>query len=194
MFRKPFIGLVLLLAVEVVRADEAEDRAVRAIKGLGGSITRKDKTPGSPVIGLRLWGPEIRDAELKELAFLKQLQSLNLSFTKVTGAELKNLAGLKQLQSLDLCGTQVTDAGLKELTVLKHLQTLDLNWTSVSDAGLKELATLKHLTSLELSGTQVTAAGLEELRRVLPAGCEIRHWFGPAKHRMLRCLPPHPVR
>src|ERR1700681_4626928 len=108
MLRRSLIGLVMLLPVGIVRADEAEDRAVRVIKGLGGSITRKDKTPGSPVVGVRLWGPEIREAELKELASLKQLQSLNVSFTNVTAAELKELAGLKQLQSLDLSGTEVT--------------------------------------------------------------------------------------
>ena len=42
------------------------------------------------------------DAGLKELAGLKNLQSLNLDDTKVTDAGLKELAGLKSLQSLDL--------------------------------------------------------------------------------------------
>ena len=49
------------------------------------------------------------------MAKLKQLQSLNLTFTQVTDAGLKDLAKLKQLQRLDLTFTQVTDAGVAEL-------------------------------------------------------------------------------
>ena len=44
----------------------------------------------------------------------------------MTDAGLKELAGLKNLQTLDLGGTQVTDAGLKELAGLKSLQSLNL--------------------------------------------------------------------
>ena len=46
------------------------------------------------------------DAGLKELAGLKNLQSLDLLYTKVTDAGLKELAGLKSLQSLALFDTQ----------------------------------------------------------------------------------------
>ena len=45
----------------------------------------------------------------------------------MTDAGLKELAALKQLQSLDLIGcNKVTDAGLKELAALKQLQSLNL--------------------------------------------------------------------
>ena len=44
----------------------------------------------------------------------------------MTDAGLKELAGLKDLQMLDLSFTQMTDAGLKELAGLKGLQTLNL--------------------------------------------------------------------
>ncbi len=44
----------------------------------------------------------------------------------MTDAGLKELAGLKNLQSLSLGRTKVTDVGLKELAGLKSLQTLDL--------------------------------------------------------------------
>ena len=43
------------------------------------------------------------------------LKMVDLVFSKVTDAGLKELARLKQLQSLWLGGTKVTDAGLKEL-------------------------------------------------------------------------------
>src|SRR6516162_11275842 len=47
---------------------------------------------------------------------------LALSFTLVADAGAKELAALKNLQSLNLLGTSVTDAGLKELAGLKSLQ------------------------------------------------------------------------
>jgi internalin A len=88
---------------------------------------------------------------------------LDLGFTPVTDAGLKELAGLKNLQTLDLFRTAVTDAGLKELAVLKDLQTLELSGTDVTDLGLKELAALKNLQRLGLRETQVQGAGLKEL-------------------------------
>ena len=87
----------------------------------------------------------------------------------MTDRELKDLAGLKSLQSLNLLDTAVTDAGLKELAGLKKLQALSLLDTAVTDAGLKELAELKSLQSLNLGDTQVTDAGVEDLRKALPA-------------------------
>ena len=52
----------------------------------------------------------------------EELQSLELSETKVTDTGLKELAALKELRSLQLYGTLVTNAGLKELHDLKRLQ------------------------------------------------------------------------
>ena len=70
-----------------------------------------------------------------------------LSLQSVTDVELKDLAELTQLQSLDLGGTEVSDVGLRELAELKQLQTLNLRGTKVTsdDAGLKDLAGLKQL-------------------------------------------------
>ena len=119
------------------------------------------------------------NAGLKELAPLKQLQTLFLGHTLVTDAGLKELAPLTQLQRLDLGITKVTDVGLKELAPLTQLQRLDLDdtgdrrgaegtgptqatsdagshRTKVTDAGLKELASVKQLQMLNLSYTGVT--------------------------------------
>jgi internalin A len=110
-------------------------------------------TPPEKAFGLSLDYTEVTDAGLKELAGLKQLQSLDIGRCKgVTDAGLKELAGLKQLQTLDLGLTPVRGAGLKELAGLKQLQTLDLGECKVTDAGLKELASLKQLQTLRLRG------------------------------------------
>src|SRR5205814_4627388 len=50
---------------EQARADEAS--AVKAVEKLGGKITRDDKLPGKPVIGVNLTGTKVTDAGLKEL-------------------------------------------------------------------------------------------------------------------------------
>ena len=48
-------------------------------------------------------------------------------FGSATDADLKALARLPQLQSLQLTGAEVTDAGLKQLAGLTQLRSLDLN-------------------------------------------------------------------
>ena len=156
---------------EQARADEAS--AVKAVENLGGKVTRDDKLPGNPVIGVNLGGlfpGKVTDAGLKELKDLKQLNTLDLYGTPVTDAGLKELADLKQLTTLNLSGTQVTNAGLKELKDLKQLTTLKLR--NVTDAGLAELKDLKQLTSLNLGATGVTADGVADLQKALP-GCKI---------------------
>jgi len=65
----------------------------------------------------------------------RNLQTLNLEFTKVTDAGLEHLKGLTKLQELDLRFTEITDAGLVHLKDLTDLQTVCLSKTKVTDAG-----------------------------------------------------------
>lgn len=110
----------------------------------------------------------LTDTGLKELAALKNLRGLYLFYTHVTDEGLKELARLKNLQALDLSHTQVTDFGLQELVGLKNLQALNLRDTQVADGGLKVLAGVKSLRWLNLRRTQVTAAGVIALENELP--------------------------
>jgi hypothetical protein len=193
-------GCLLLLAASPLLADDAEDKAVEAVKKLGGKVIRDDKDPSKPVIKVNLNVSQVTDADLKELAPLKELKELHLDACHgVTDAGLKELAELKGLQTLDLWGTKVTDAVLKELAPLQGLKRLDLGYTAVTDKGLKELAPLKELKELylygcqgvtdkglkelaglkelqrlNLGGTKVTYAGVAELKKALP-DCEIDH-------------------
>ena len=129
--------LIVLLAAGL-RADEAEDKAVQAIKKLGGDVTRDNKAEGKPVIVVLLFNATVTDGDLKELKAFKGLKELILGNTAVTDAGLKELKELKDLQLLDIGGTKVTDAGLKELKDLKKLKSLYLR-ESATDTGLKEL-------------------------------------------------------
>src|SRR5262249_12689304 len=128
-------ALVLALAAVSIRADEAEDKAVEAIRKVGGRITRDEKAKGEPIVGVDFDNTGIRDVALKHLAGFKQLRELYLSGTEVTDAGLKELAGFKQLQTLALGETNVTDVGLKELAGFKQLRVLNLSGTEVTDAG-----------------------------------------------------------
>src|SRR5262245_53660354 len=90
---------------------------------------------------------------------------LDLSFSRVTDADLSELAGLKQLQALNLAGTKITDAGLKQLPSIA-LRHLDLHSTQVTDAAFKQLARFAQLEALFLHRTAVTGAGIGELARL----------------------------
>src|ERR1700730_16506790 len=79
----------LMLGPVAALADDAEDRAVEAVKQLGGSIERAEKAPGKPVTGVNLKNTKVTDAGLKDLAALKGLLWLNLEHTRVTDAGLK---------------------------------------------------------------------------------------------------------
>ena len=72
-------------------ADDAEDKAVAFVEKLGGTVTRDDKAPSKPIIGVQLSNTYVTDAGLKELAPLKNLTWLSLGGTKVTDEGLKEL-------------------------------------------------------------------------------------------------------
>ena len=124
-------GTALVLALAPwsaisVLADEAEDKAVKAIQKMGGRIDRDMKAKGKPIVSVVLDGPKVTDAGLKHLAGLKQLRALTLGGTKVTDKGLKHLAGLKQLRELILSGTKVTGKGKADLKkALPKLKIID---------------------------------------------------------------------
>jgi internalin A len=114
---------------------------------------------------------------MNELAVLKNLRTLDLSATNVTGAGMRDLAVLKKLTTLYFCGPgshaivppaearqpSLTDAGAKGLAALESLINLDLSLNNVTPAVLRELAALKNLTALDLSATSTTGAEIKEV-------------------------------
>ena len=113
--RTMLVGAVMLLACLSGAAWADEASAVKAVEKLGGKVTRDDKLPGKPVIGVNLPATKVTDAGLKELKDLKQLTTLDLFFTGVTDAGLKELKELKQLTTLYLGHTLVTADGVADL-------------------------------------------------------------------------------
>ena len=91
------VTLCCFVAPPIVRADPTEDAAIKAIKQLRGRVEQNGKV-------VDLSSTQVTDAELKELAALKNLTTLDLSDTRVTGAGIKELAALKNLTTLHLSG------------------------------------------------------------------------------------------
>jgi len=73
------------------------------------------------------WGGFRGDGVLGKLPPPAVPFALELSYPGVTDADIKELAGLKNLHTLTLRYSKVTDAGLKELAGLTSLHNLDLN-------------------------------------------------------------------
>ncbi len=83
-----------------------------------------------PAFQIRAWGA----VKLTKLPAPAQAFGLKLARSGITDAELKELASLKHLTSIDLGDTRVTAGGLKALTPLKHLTSLSLGDTKLTDA------------------------------------------------------------
>lgn len=136
---------VLVLCPLVARADDAEEKAVKFIFSVGGSVERDEKADGRPVIVVKLKGSKVTDAGLKELLAIKQLRFVDLSQTQITDAGLKKLATIETLTGLNLSNTRVTDLGMKEIATFKKLEGLVLQNTKVTNKGLKEIGKLEPL-------------------------------------------------
>jgi hypothetical protein len=101
------------------------------------------------------------------LAAFAAPRELDLSYWPVTDAELADVALLKDLKVLDLRGTKITNDGLTRIAELESIESLSLSLSGsqLSETALKRLAALKRLRVLRLYGAPpnlVTAAVLRE--------------------------------
>ncbi|MBL4886165.1 MAG: hypothetical protein JKY95_16740 [Planctomycetaceae bacterium] len=93
---------------------DSENKAIEAIKALGGEVSLDESG---------------------------NVQSVDFSRTGITDAGLVHLKGMTNLEYLDLEGTKVSDAGLVHLKGLTGLRRLHLEDTKVTKEGVKELQT-----------------------------------------------------
>jgi Leucine-rich repeat (LRR) protein len=70
--------------------------------------------------------------DLAPMKALRQLEVLDISYTRVTSDGLRHLQGLRTLRHLNLAGTQLGDEAVPYLTALTSLETLDLTDTKLS--------------------------------------------------------------
>jgi Leucine-rich repeat (LRR) protein len=105
---------------------------------------------------------------LSHLAWLSQLETLELRHSAVKDSGLTHLRGLPNLKSLNLNRSKVTNDGLQVLRALPKLETLLLQGTQIDDGAIAALASLKQLKAINLTGTKFTTQGVEQLRLQCP--------------------------
>jgi hypothetical protein len=133
------------------------------------------------VVGVRF----ISDAGVQDIAKLKKLEELDLSYTQVTGKHFEDLspkmrklsvrgchnftdesvaklANMKELEELDLSYTQVTGEHFEKLSPKMRTLSLD-GCDNFTDESVAKLANMKELEELDLSRTQVTGEHFEKL-------------------------------
>jgi hypothetical protein len=102
------------------------------------------------------------------VASAKNLQSLALDGTQLTGESARALADAARLVELYLYGAEVTDDTLGRLASLQRLRELNLFDTTVTDAAVQRLVALEGLRTLRLNDGALSAAAVMAIRRARP--------------------------
>lgn len=139
---------------------------VDAIEAIGAKLKR-DGNGNITTVDFR--GTEVGDDDLKSLAGLKKLSSLQLNDTAITDAALAHVGTLTTLTNLDLRGCEVTDDGIPSLSGLTNLKALRFSGktgkTDVTDDSMHVIANFPKLKVLALDFLKFAASaeGLSEL-------------------------------
>ena len=115
--------------------------------------------------------PSKLPTDFSALTGLSQLTTLNLSVNAFDDKQLKHLANLKKLKTLNLSETLITD--IKTLAGLKQLEHLYINDNEIKAGQLKHLAELTQLKVLTIhNNPKITESEIATLQKALPE-CEI---------------------
>ncbi len=116
---------------------------------------------------LRLTTLNLRTGDLRPLANLVELQSLDLMRTGLDGGPMPWLQNTK-LRWFKAAHTRVGDRALYDLSRCRDLRHLDLERTTISDAGLKYLYGMRNLRYLNLKRAPVSKTAVQELSAAIP--------------------------
>ena len=94
----------------------------------------------------------VDDACAKSIAKLKQLKTLNLSYTRISDAGLAYIGTLNALQRIDIDSSVITDGGIAKLCNLP-LRSIALRASGVSDKTIEHLSKIKTLERIDLHGS-----------------------------------------
>jgi Leucine-rich repeat (LRR) protein len=161
-------------------SDGAWWKAFGAIYQLGGKVRMDlDRDPTKLRLDVFLSGSRATDDDLKLVAALRDVSSLSLFNTKITGSGLAHLKGMDRLVAIDLSwplpgyADAVGDTdhprpldarSLGHLRNIHGLRDLNLNYTRLDEAGLEQLGRLENLEDLDLSHVRISDEGLRRLR------------------------------
>ena len=109
----------------------------------------------------------LTDAALREIAKLKDLESLNLLFCDFSEFGILNIVGLPKLRAIDIRGNfRVGDGGLDALTLLPNLRNVQHRSPTVTDRGIRSLTKAKALDILLIQDMQITGQSGHHLRQM----------------------------
>lgn len=132
------------------------EQAVEAIQRLGGRVS------GEPIDRVSFEKAGLADADLpvvaRYLQLLPALDTVDLSYNRLTGQTLDGLGQLDRLSTLYLNGNPLDDASLAVIGRLTGIRNLDISDTPASDAGIQKLAANQNLVELSLQQTGITDA------------------------------------
>lgn len=151
-------------ATKVLDISDPERRAAIWAKPLGAKISVQVGGKSIAVYNSPL--PE-EPFVVKQIDFFEVLNN-NEARRNIADADVANLAGLRDIVKLRLPYTQLTDAGMTSLGTLTSLEILDLNEAKITDAGIAKLATLANVKQLNLNQAAVTDVGLERIAQQFP--------------------------
>lgn len=182
---KYLCGLVLA-AGAALAADTAGAGDAAWIEEAGGAVTRD---AAGRITGVDLRASWVTDTDLRRLAKMPYLKTLDLSVTRITDQgmqELRNAPGIeeldlrfaeyvtdeglaaikgwKKLKRLNAHGTKITDTTLEHISGITTLEAVNVGSAMITDVGLERLVTLPNLKELTMGGNELGDAGLQALR------------------------------
>jgi internalin A len=173
---------ITTLSVNLREVSFSSVAAAGLLHALPQATAADGKRPNEPedVVTLDLHDQWVFDFSLPPIAAFKNLTTLDLSGTSVSGTGLKDLTSLKNLTELKLGpggNFPVTDAALEHVAAFDNLTAFTLHSRRVTDVGLKHLSGLKNLKTLKFlplgkNEWGVTGKGIAELQEALP-NCKI---------------------
>ncbi len=126
-----------------------------------------------------IWSVALTDLNIEAIAALRELESLNLASTELTGVAkipdggmrgsntiritdlgIEKLGLLRNLKRLDIARARIGERGLRGLAMLPQLEYLGLAYTKgLDESAISVLAAMKHLRILDLSGVSLVERG-----------------------------------
>ncbi len=107
---------------------------------------------------------DLNDSAFKYIAGMKNLKRLDLSSTLVRGLTLNQLKRLKNLTALDLANTRTHDFAIATIVeCCPNLERLNLAGTRITDQAILKIQNLKHLQKLKIAGTNITDKYIDKL-------------------------------